>query len=323
LSFEKKLTLSFGGLLLLLFALGYYSWSALAGMKVRDQWITLLLVGIGAVLGGWALRRVRGISQDLRLAIDDLNRSAEQASNAAAQIACASDSLAHGATEEAATLEETAAATTEIRSMAEKNSENSRAAQEMVAGTESKVEETHVLLEQMIESMKGIGDSSNRISSIIKVIDGIAFQTNILALNAAVEAARAGDVGMGFAVVADQVRSLAQRCAQAAKDTASLIEGSILASTDGKTKVHQVASAVGAMTADSKKVKDLIEEVNLGSQEQTRGLGFMTSAMGQLESITQAAAASAEQSAAAAQELNGQVLVVKQVAARLTSLVEG
>src|SRR5271156_3316875 len=123
----------------------------------------------------------------------------------------------------------------------------------------------------MVQSMQEITGSSDKISKIIKVIDEIAFQTNILALNAAVEAARAGEAGMGFAVVADEVRSLAQRSAQAAKDTATLIEDSITRSREGKMKVDQVSFAIKVVTQDSTGVKILIDEVSLGSEEQSRG----------------------------------------------------
>ena len=135
----------------------------------------------------------------------------------------------------------------------------------------------------------------NKIAKIIKVIDEIAFQTNILALNAAVEAARAGEAGMGFAVVADEVRSLAQRCAQAAKDTAALIEESILKSGDGKGKVDQVTTAIRTITADTTSVKTLVEEVSLASQEQARGIQQIGKAIVQMEQVTQSTAANAEE----------------------------
>ena len=173
------------------------------------------------------------------------------------------------------------------------------------------------------EAMKDLDASGENIARIIKVIDGIAFQTNILALNAAVEAARAGEAGMGFAVVADEVRNLAQRCAQAAKDTAALIEESIAKSNDGKVKVDQVASAIRAISEESAKVKTLVDEVNLGSQEQARGIEQIGKAITQMEQVTQKTAANAEESASAAEELSAQSETLKNVVVRLTAMVGG
>jgi methyl-accepting chemotaxis protein/methyl-accepting chemotaxis protein-1 (serine sensor receptor) len=171
--------------------------------------------------------------------------------------------------------------------------------------------------------MYEINAQSGKISKIIKTIDEIAFQTNILALNAAVEAARAGEAGMGFAVVADEVRNLAQRAAQAAKDTSSLIEESIAKSNDGKAKVDQVAAAIQALTADSATIKTLVDEVNLGSQEQARGIDQIVKAISQMEQVTQKNAAGAEEGASAAEQLTAQSETVKDVLARLNTLVGG
>lgn len=168
--------------------------------------------------------------------------------------------------------------------------------------------------------MDEIHASSGKISKIIKVIDEIAFQTNILALNAAVEAARAGEAGMGFAVVADEVRNLAQRCAQAARDTSSLIADSIRTSNDGKSKVDQVAGAVRSITAESAKVKVLVDEVSVGSEEQTRGIEQVAKAINQMEQVTQRSAASAEEGAAAAEELNAQSATMRELVDRLAAL---
>jgi methyl-accepting chemotaxis protein/methyl-accepting chemotaxis protein-1 (serine sensor receptor) len=165
--------------------------------------------------------------------------------------------------------------------------------------------EVNQTLDRMVEKMKEIDASSNKIAHIIKVIDEIAFQTNILALNAAVEAARAGEAGLGFAVVADEVRSLAQRCAQAARDTAGLIEESIATSRDGNERLDRMAGAVRAMTESSTRVKSLVDQVNVGSQEQARGMVQISRAIAQMEQVTQRTAAGAQESASAGTELNG------------------
>ncbi len=186
---------------------------------------------------------VRGINAVLRRAITDLDEGATQVVSAAGQVSSSSQTLAQGASEQAASLEETSASTEQITSMTRKNSENARSAATLMTEASSQVGTANQHLEQMVGSMQEINTSSDKIARIIKVIDEIAFQTNILALNAAVEAARAGEAGMGFAVVADEVRNLAQRCAQAAKDTAGLIEESITKSNDGKGKLDLVAQA--------------------------------------------------------------------------------
>jgi methyl-accepting chemotaxis protein/methyl-accepting chemotaxis protein-1 (serine sensor receptor) len=205
--------------------------------------------------------------------------------------------------------------------MARRNSESSSAATVLVNTSQQKFVQTNASLNEMVGAMTEINEQSGRIARIIKVIDEIAFQTNILALNAAVEAARAGESGMGFAVVADEVRNLAQRCAQAARDTAGLIEESIVKSNEGKTKVDQVAQAIQSVTEDASSVKTLIEQVNAGSQEQTRGIEQVAKAIAQMEQVTQQTAASAEESAAAAEELNAQSETLRRIVAQLVALV--
>jgi len=266
---------------------------------------------------------VRGINRTLVTAIYELSEGAEQVAAAAGEVAAASQSLAQGSSEQAAALQETSASSHEIHSRAHKNSENSRGAAALMTQSQQRSVQTNQSLDQMVVAMGEINAESDKIAKIIKVIDEIAFQTNILALNAAVEAARAGEAGMGFAVVADEVRNLAQRCAQAARDTADLIEDSIERSNGGKAKVDQVAIAVRAITAESGKIKVLVDEINLGSVEQSRGIDQIGKAITQMEQVTQSSAASAEEGAAAAEQLNAQAETMKDIVGRMKAMVDG
>jgi methyl-accepting chemotaxis protein len=278
--------------------------------------ITSLFVG---VLVSWVM--IASLKKQMNRAVSELTEGAEQIASAATQVSSSSQSLAQGSSQQAASIEETSASSEEINSMARKNMDNSRLMAGLVTQSQEMFTKTNRQLEEMVVSMDEINESSGKISKIIKVIDEIAFQTNILALNAAVEAARAGEAGMGFAVVADEVRSLAQRSAQAAKDTASLIEDSISKSNDGKVKVDQVASAIRSITEDSARIKTLVDEVTLGSEEQSRGLEQIARAIQQMEQVTQTTAANAEESAAAAEELNAQSEALRDVVGRLNALV--
>jgi len=286
-----------------------------------SRWITVCVIGLALLAGVVVVFMIRQINRTLTRSIAELSEGSGQVASAASQISASSQSLAKGSSEQAASLEETSASTEEINAMARKNSDGSRSAAEFVAQSQQRVTETGRLLEQMVGAMNGINASSEKISKIIRVIDEIAFQTNILALNAAVEAARAGEAGLGFAVVADEVRNLAQRCSQAAKDTAALIEESIANSADGKVKVDQVAQSIRGITEESRKVKTLVDEVNVGSEEQSRGIEQIGKAVAQMEQITQTTAANAEESAAAAEELTAQSQGLRDVVGRLSAMV--
>jgi methyl-accepting chemotaxis protein len=186
------------------------------------------------------------------------------------------------------------------------NAERATRAAELMQQADGHSAAARSALDQMVASMDAITASSREVARIIKTIDEIAFQTNILALNAAVEAARAGEAGMGFAVVADEVRNLAHRSAQAAKDTAALIEESIATSSEGSRKLDLVAQSIQQITASSGQVKTLSDEVDVGSQEQSRGIEQISMAVSQMEKVTQKNAANAEESAAASEELAAQ-----------------
>ncbi len=285
------------------------------------RYVSILMILLSLAVGAVIAFMVRSMQGVLSESIAELRDGAEEVASAASQVSSASQSLAQGSSEQAASLVESSASAEEINSMARKNTDNSRATAELLASSQQKVATANQHLGDMVNSMNEITESSGKISRIIKVIDEIAFQTNILALNAAVEAARAGEAGMGFAVVADEVRSLAQRSAQAAKDTAALIEESISKSNEGKIKVDQVAIAIRAVTDDSARVKVMVDEVNLGSEEQSRGIEQIGKAISQMEKVTQTTAATAEQAAAASEELNAQSETLKDVIRRLQSMV--
>ena len=205
--------------------------------------------------------------------------------------------------------------------MTQKNSENASLAAGETEKADQLLKETNEKLGQMLESMKEINASSEKISRIIRVIDEIAFQTNILALNAAVEAARAGEAGMGFAVVADEVRNLAQRCAQAAKDTSDLIEESIVRSNEGKLRLDEVANCITRVFDNASRIRVLSSEVHMGSQEQARGIEQIARAVAQMQQVTQSTAASAEESASAGEEMTAQAQALQTAVARLRELV--
>lgn len=293
-----------------------------AAMRSNEllNWILIFAIALASSL---TLVLVRDLTKTLRDISKSVAAGAHEVSDAAAQVSSSSQSLAQGASEQAASLEETSAATQQISSMAQRNTENAEISVKIVTDSGVKFEHANKSLDQMVVASNQIDASSDKISKIIKVIDEIAFQTNILALNAAVEAARAGEAGMGFAVVADEVRNLAQRSSQAAKDTASLIEESIEKSHGGKAIVNEVAAALRGITEEAGRVKVLVEEVNLGSQEQARGIEQVSRSVSQMEQVTQKTAAEAEESAAAAEHLMGQSHSLSAIADRLSILVDG
>ncbi len=278
--------------------------------------LVLSLVVAAAVV--WAVRRV---NTTLRQMSTELRQGAEQVVAASSQVSVSSQALSQGATEQAASLEETSASMEEMASMTRQNAENSGEASKLMADVDRQVTASNALLGEMVTAMGAIKESSAKVSKIIKTIDEIAFQTNILALNAAVEAARAGEAGMGFAVVADEVRNLAQRSAQAAKDTAALIEESSANADQGHQKVEQVSAAIGQFTESVTRVKAIADEVSQASRQQAQGIDQVTRAISEMEKVTQTTAATAEESAAASEELNAQAETSMQVVGRLEDLV--
>jgi methyl-accepting chemotaxis protein/methyl-accepting chemotaxis protein-1 (serine sensor receptor) len=283
--------------------------------------VAFVLLGLCLVAGCGVYWTVRGVTLTLSEFAGEMTDVTHQVAAAAAQISSSSRTLAQGASEQAASLEDTSSSSEEINIMSHKSAEGSQLASEKMEEAAGRVSEANRTLQQMMNSMEAINSSSDKISKIIKVIDEIAFQTNILALNAAVEAARAGEAGMGFAVVADEVRSLAQRCTQAARDTAGLIEESIAMSQDGKGKFEQVTQAIRSITESATEARLLVDGVCRSSQEQTRGVEQVSRAIAQVEQVTQSNAASAEENATAGHELCAQSELLKNIVGRLNALV--
>jgi methyl-accepting chemotaxis protein/methyl-accepting chemotaxis protein-1 (serine sensor receptor) len=277
------------------------------------RWMSLIFVAIALAAVALITLVVRKITTQLREITSNLSDGAAQIGSGSSQVSSSSQTLAQGASEQAASLEETSASAEQITSMTRHNAANASQVAQLMTTVDHRVAEGNSTLAQMIASMKQINASSDKISKIIKVIDEIAFQTNILALNAAVEAARAGEAGMGFAVVADEVRNLAQRSAQAARDTAVLIEESIATSNEGSTQLQKVANVVGSITEATTKVKILVDEVNVGSQEQTKGIEEIARSLTEMDRVTQGTAAAAEESASASEQMSAQARSLGQI----------
>jgi methyl-accepting chemotaxis protein len=303
------------------------SHNAMAGIQSavtssqRGIVIGLILAVLVGIVVGAAI--TRGTGKILHQVAASLHEGASQVTSAASQVASSSQSLAQGAGEQAASLEETSASLEEMSSMIKRNADNSQKANDLAKQARAAAEKGAGDMQEMITAMGGIKASSDEIAKIIKTIDEIAFQTNILALNAAVEAARAGEAGMGFAVVADEVRNLAQRCAQAAKETSAKIEGSIGNTTAGVGISQKVAEALTEIVGRAREVDHLVAEVAGASREQSQGIDQINTAVNQMDKITQSNAASAEESAAAAEELNAQALTLNDAVSELLALVGG
>ncbi|MGP8245317.1 MAG: methyl-accepting chemotaxis protein [Bryobacteraceae bacterium] len=295
-----------------------------AGSRERSSlWITTIVALVALVCAVAVHLVVRSASIALRRVAVEVNGHAAQVAGSAQQISSGAQSVAHSASDQAASLQQTSASIEEITAITRGSAEVTLQVANRMSETEKIGVTVGQAIDDMMASMQEISRSSGKISRIIKVIDEIAFQTNILALNAAVEAARAGEAGMGFAVVADEVRNLAHRSADAAQETATLIEESIAKSGDGNEKARTVALAVHSITDNSAQMKSLIDTVNRSAQEQASGISQIAAAILRMQKVTQETAASAEQSAAAGSEMNARSDAMERTARQLVELVGG
>ena len=257
----------------------------------------------------------------MNLITESLASGAAQTATAAGQVSSASQALAEGASEQAASLEEASASIEEISSMTRRNADSAAEAKSMSGKTLLAANNGESDMETLQVAMGGIKSSSTEIAKVVRTIDEIAFQTNILALNAAVEAARAGEAGAGFAVVAEEVRALAQRSAQAARETGTMIQKAVSNSEQGATLSGKVAATLVNIVQGTRSMERIIAEIAASSDEQSRGITQMSQGMLQMDQVTQINAASAEETAAASEELNAQALSMQDAAEQLRILV--
>jgi methyl-accepting chemotaxis protein len=270
---------------------------------------TLMLIGLGLAMVMGALLSffiTRSITRPIHAVINGLSEGAGQVASASGQVATSSQSLAEGASQQAAALEETSSSLEEMSSMTKTNADNAAQANSLMSESKALVDRANQAMGQLTNSMAEISAAGEQTGRIIKTIDEIAFQTNLLALNAAVEAARAGEAGAGFAVVAEEVRNLAIRAAEAAKNTAGLIEGTIKKTKEGSQLVALTNEAFTEVAVSAAKVAELVAEIAAASSEQAQGIEQVNNAATEMDKVTQQNAANAEESASASEELSAQ-----------------
>jgi methyl-accepting chemotaxis protein len=297
----------------------------LAAETIRSRTLTMILLGVAGLglVVVFSLSIYRSISRNIGQIVSVLQEGALQVDSASGQVASASQSLAEGTSEQASSLEETSASLEELGSMSRQNADNAREANNLSSSTSDAAVKGNEAMGRMSQAIADIKKSSDETAKIIKTIDEIAFQTNLLALNAAVEAARAGEAGKGFAVVAEEVRNLAMRSAEAARNTSNLIEGAQKNADNGVQVAQEVAELLGIIVTSVQKVTVLINEISAASDEQAKGVEQINQATSQMDKVTQENAANAEESASASEELNAQAQELKVSVQNLQRIVGG
>ncbi len=286
--------------------------------------ILILAASLGAIsivanfimVGKRLIHRIQRIADQLAEAVSEMNASS-------LNISMTSQNQAKGSASQAAAIEETSASLEEMSAMTKGNADNAIHAKALVAKTGVIVATVNDQMKEMIQAIDEVRETSEKTGKIIKTIDEIAFQTNLLALNAAVEAARAGEAGAGFAVVAQEVRNLALRSADAARSTASLIENTIAVVKKSHDLTRVTEESFGENIEIARQVDHLVNEIASASQEQAQGISQISKAVVDLDRVTQQSAAGAQESAAAAEEMNSQTIQVREVVQKLVILIQG
>ncbi|MBU3949781.1 MAG: MCP four helix bundle domain-containing protein [Proteobacteria bacterium] len=294
--------------------------SAYSNARVIMFSLGLVALALGALI---AFFLTRSITKPINRVVKGLTDGAEEVVAATVQVSSSSQSLAEGASEQAASIEETSSSLEEMSSMTKQNSDNATQADNLMKEANQVVVQANNSMDELTKSMYDISVASDQTSKIIKTIDEIAFQTNLLALNAAVEAARAGEAGAGFAVVADEVRNLAMRSADAAKNTAQLIEGTVKKVREGSELVTKTNKAFQDVSTTTSKVGELVGEIAAASKEQSQGIEQINKAVAEMDKIVQRNAANAEESASASGQMNAQAEQLKQYVGDLVLVIGG
>lgn len=293
---------------------------AAAVTKASVGVLSAIAVALGLAL---ALLVTRSLTRGLRTVIAGLSASATQVDSAAAQVAQSSQSMASGASEQASSLEETSASLEEMSASTKQNADDANRCNKVMGETRKMVDDMAKAADDMVSAIKEIKRSSDETVKIIKTIDEIAFQTNLLALNAAVEAARAGEAGKGFAVVAEEVRNLAQRSAEAAKNTSALLAGARDNADNGVHVAERVAEALQQTVGNVAQVAQIVTSISSASSQQAQGIEQINVAVSQMDQVTQTNAANSEESASASEELSAQAKELNDMVRNLVTLVEG
>jgi len=294
--------------------------------KLSDKFIMIIaIVALVAVVFSVVFGALASmyIKKSILKLVNSLSEGFNKVSAAVAEVSASSNQVADGASSQAAALEEISSSLEETSAMVKNNAANAAEADSLMHGIRDKISETGSDMKSLEKSMAEITEASAQTQKIIKTIDEIAFQTNLLALNAAVEAARAGEAGAGFAVVADEVRNLAKRSAEAAKNTAELIEGTVEKVKVGSSIVVNTTRNFNGINTDSEKIGGLVTEISGASAEQDKGVGQISSAINDIDGITQSNAANAEESAAAAQDVDAQVRDILELRDDLINFING
>lgn len=293
------------------------------GQNITSKWVIAGLIATIVISQYIAWVVSKNITSSVDGVLEDISQTSTNLTALSSELTDAGRRLADGTNKQAASIQETSSTLEESASMVHQTTQNTKEADVLAKHTKNLADKGDVQMQTMLDAMTELKKSSDEIAKIIKVIDSIAFQTNILSLNAAVEAARAGEAGKGFAVVAEEVRSLAQRSAQAAKDTTGIIEGNINLSERCLDITQQVSESLNEIKNETHKVSELLGEVSTASQEQEIGISQINQAVAQMEMVIHANANTAQESASAADKLSVFASQMKDITNSLIILIKG